>query len=128
MQKKARFRVCPSAAPWTSDGASGERQQLATVGDRRLTLPCRHVRIGSNPAQIGPARLGTLQRQQQSWRRDDRRSGQEVTLLAGSCQLVEQRLGVLQVGGVEALGEPAVDRREQVVSLSTSALVAPEAG
>jgi hypothetical protein len=29
-----------------------------------------------------------------------------------SCQLVEQRLGVLQIGGLEALGEPAVDRRE----------------
>jgi len=25
------------------------------------------------------------------------------------CQLVEQRLGVFQVGGVEALGEPVVD-------------------
>jgi hypothetical protein len=27
-------------------------------------------------------------------------------------QLVEQRLGVLQVGGIEALGEPVVDLRE----------------
>ena len=27
-------------------------------------------------------------------------------------QLVEQRFGVLQVGGVEALGEPAIDFRE----------------
>jgi hypothetical protein len=35
---------------------------------------------------------------------------------------------VLEVGGVEALGEPAVDLHEQVVSLGTSALVAPEAG
>jgi hypothetical protein len=30
----------------------------------------------------------------------------EVRLLPDSCQLVEQRLGVLKVGGVEALGEP----------------------
>jgi hypothetical protein len=26
-----------------------------------------------------------------------------------SAQLIEQRLGVLQIGGVEALGEPVVD-------------------
>ena len=30
---------------------------------------------------------------------------------AGSRQLVEQPLGVFQVGGVEAFGEPAVERR-----------------
>jgi hypothetical protein len=29
-------------------------------------------------------------------------------------KLVQQRLGVLQVGGVEALGEPVVDFREPV--------------
>jgi hypothetical protein len=29
-----------------------------------------------------------------------------------SCQLVEQRLGVLEVGGIEALGEPPVYRAE----------------
>jgi hypothetical protein len=33
-------------------------------------------------------------------------------LLADSCQLVEQRLRVFQVGGVKALSEPAVDGRE----------------
>ena len=37
--------------------------------------------------------------------------GQEAT---SSGQLVEQRFGVFEVGGIEALGEPAVDRREQV--------------
>ena len=36
---------------------------------------------------------------------------------APSAQLVEQRLGVLQISGVEALGEPAVDWREQVARL-----------
>ena len=34
-----------------------------------------------------------------------------------STELVEERLGVLQVGGVEALDEPAVDRGGQVVGL-----------
>ena len=36
----------------------------------------------------------------------------------GSCQLIEQRLCLLQVGGVEALGEPAVDRREEITGSS----------
>ncbi len=45
-----------------------------------------------------------------------------------SAQLLEQRLGVLEVGGVEALGEPVVDRREEVVGLVHVALIAPQAG
>jgi hypothetical protein len=32
----------------------------------------------------------------------------------GSCQFVEKRLCFFQIGGVEALGEPAVDRRQQI--------------
>ena len=31
-----------------------------------------------------------------------------------SPQLIEQRLGLLQIGGVKALGEPAVDRRQEL--------------
>jgi hypothetical protein len=38
---------------------------------------------------------------------------------------VEQRLGVLQVGGLEAFGEPAVDRREQVAGLGAPTLSSP---
>ena len=45
-------------------------------------------------------------------------------MLPASCQLIHQRLGVLQVGGVEALGKPAVDRREQVMSLGALATFA----
>src|SRR5215475_4629111 len=42
-------------------------------------------------------------------------------------QLLQQRLGFLEVGGVEALGEPAVDRREQVVRFLAFALLLPQA-
>ena len=45
-----------------------------------------------------------------------------------SAQLVEQHLGVLEVGGLEALGEPVVDRREQVVGLPSVAAVGVEPG
>jgi hypothetical protein len=37
----------------------------------------------------------------------------------------EQRLGLLQVGRVETLGEPCVDRREQVVCFPRLALLLP---
>jgi hypothetical protein len=45
-----------------------------------------------------------------------------------STHLVEQRLRVPEVGGIEAFGEPAVDGGEQVMGLGASALVAPQAG
>ncbi len=44
-----------------------------------------------------------------------------------STKLLEQRLRLLQVGGIEALGEAAVDRREKVASFGRFALVVPEA-
>jgi hypothetical protein len=41
-------------------------------------------------------------------------------------QLVEQRLGVLQIERVEAFGEPAIDRSEQFANLLRLPLIAPE--
>jgi hypothetical protein len=43
-----------------------------------------------------------------------------------SRQRVEQNFRLLQVGGVETLGEPSVDRREQIVRLLQVALLGPE--
>ena len=45
---------------------------------------------------------------------------------AGSRQLVEQLLRSFQIGRVEALGEPAVDRGEEVAGLTPAALIAAE--
>ena len=42
-------------------------------------------------------------------------------------QRVQQCLGLLQVGGVKALGEPAVDRGQQLTRLAALALVLPQA-
>src|SRR6516164_6449750 len=47
---------------------------------------------------------------------------------AVSCQLVEQRLGFFQIGGIEAFSKPAVDRREQVARLGAPPLLAPQPG
>jgi hypothetical protein len=43
-----------------------------------------------------------------------------------STQLVEQRLGILQIGGVEALGEPVVDLGEHPARFVASALLLPQ--
>jgi hypothetical protein len=43
-------------------------------------------------------------------------------------ELVEQRLGIFQVGGAEAFGEPSVDRREQAAGFAAAALVAAQPG
>src|SRR5689334_18059985 len=44
----------------------------------------------------------------------DIRTGLLHMLITSSSQLVEQRLCLFEIGRVEAFGEPAVDRREQV--------------
>ena len=43
-------------------------------------------------------------------------------------QLIEQRLCLLQIGSIESLGEPAVDRGEKVAGLGSPAVALPEAG
>src|SRR4051794_10185435 len=66
----------------------------------------------------------------------DRRLDQEVvirnrllvTLTTGSRKLDQQRLRLFEVGGTEAFGEPAVDRREKIAGLGVAALVAAEPG
>jgi hypothetical protein len=45
-----------------------------------------------------------------------------------SGQLIEQRLRLLQIARVEAFGEPAVDRSEQIASVISLVLLAPEPG
>src|SRR5712692_2990965 len=42
-------------------------------------------------------------------------------------QGVEQRLGILDVGGIKAFAEPVVDRRQQRAGLSALALALPQA-
>ena len=42
-------------------------------------------------------------------------------------QLIEQRLGLLQIERIEAFGEPPVDRSEQVTRFGALALIAPKA-
>src|SRR5262245_56768035 len=43
-----------------------------------------------------------------------------------SCQRLQQRPGLLEVGGVKTLGEPAIDRRQQRPRFVPLALLLPE--
>src|SRR5712691_7054812 len=47
--------------------------------------------------------------------------------LVGSVQLLQQRLGLLEVSGLKALREPAVDGRQQLSGFSVLALALPQA-
>ena len=51
-----------------------------------------------------------------------------VMLTTGSRKFVEQHLCVLQIGGVEALGEPAVNGRQQLARFGPPALFGPQLG
>ena len=47
--------------------------------------------------------------------------------LSRSAQRLQKRLRLLQVGGIEALGEPVVDGDEEVVGFTRLALALPQA-
>jgi hypothetical protein len=81
---------------------------------------------GPHPAfpltsSVGP--LSDVTRKQQD---QERTLISKVGLLRGGVHTLQQRLGVLQVGGVGALGEPEVDWSEEVMGLSAPPLAAPQ--
>jgi hypothetical protein len=49
-------------------------------------------------------------------------------LITSSRQFFGQRLGLFQIGGVEPLGEPAVDRRERLAGFDAPTSIAAEPG
>src|SRR5271166_7101517 len=79
---------------------------------------------GGRPPWMKPRRFGT-----RSFLLE--RSDEAISALCGNRRLgqfVEQRLGVLEVGGVEAFGEPAEDRGEEGGRLLRPALLSAQAG
>src|SRR5262249_23267143 len=81
--------------------------------------------LDSRGDKASPMRRGTSATES-AWR--NRGSPPRSKDETGSGQVIEERLGLLQVKRVEAFGEPAIDGREQVASLGALALIAPEAG
>ena len=62
------------------------------------------------------------------FRKKRSRAGLVNVPTASSRQVVEQRLRILQIGGVEALGEPAENGCEKLVRLCAPALLPPQPG
>ena len=104
------------------------------------TLDLRHPR---GPAAAARRRLPTLEPIAMEARGPqetflatsaDRRVGQKAVIrirlldmpTARSRQLIEQPLRFFQISGVEALGEPAVNRRQKLVRFGPPSLFAPE--
>src|SRR3954468_4651567 len=52
----------------------------------------------------------------------------DAARISSSCQLLEQRLCLLQVGGIKAFAKPAVDRSDEVTGFGAPALLAPQPG
>src|SRR5262245_14796251 len=50
-----------------------------------------------------------------------------VCALPSSCAFFQRRLGLLQVCRIKPLGEPAIDRRQQLVGFRTPVLLLPQA-
>jgi hypothetical protein len=76
----------------------------------------RGLPVGGPPSGLqrsNRARMSSLSHSSVVLRRGPEGQSLATIVLTGSRQLVEQGLGVLEVGGVEAFGEPAIDRREQ---------------
>ena len=119
----------PGAGP--SAGQVSRRQRRAATALSLPHAPSRtrdpprtsssHRRAGRGQAQVS-SRMARLNR---SWIVTASRSlTKRGTVVWG--QLVEQGLSLLQIERVEALGEPAVDRCEQIASLIPLALITPE--
>jgi|ERR1700722_13054941 hypothetical protein len=79
----------------------------------------RHCRA---PGPISPSR-GRRSRARPNSRRVAIASGRELPFLG---KLLQKRLRILQIRGIEALGEPAVDGCEKVMCLWPLTLIAPQ--
>jgi hypothetical protein len=100
-------RLPPWLPPWLGAGAreeTGAKLQLPHT----CTGPCPHA-------------LGTLTLTSEA-------KAEKAAFLTASHlrQRFQQRPGLLQIHSVKALGEPAVDRRQQLVGFSALALLLPE--
>src|SRR5262249_45045449 len=88
---------------------------------RRILHP---VYCGSRT--LGMKRLWVQHIRCKTWRPHDSRLHTSRTSLSGA-QLIQEGLGVLQIGGVEALGEPVVDFLEHLAGFVAFALPREEA-
>src|SRR5262245_26435592 len=107
-------------------GTRGHAGRRASPGAMRWPGACRHLRILRRPRELPGSRV-TLRRSQ--CLDVDPETGKTLARPATvlCLQLTEQCLGFLEVGGIKSFREPAIDRHEELVSLSALALLLPQA-
>src|SRR5215469_9511797 len=104
--------------PYAASSVTGCRAPIPAVREAAIEPPGSTRKTHSWPAPVD-SRAG---------QGADIRAGFQHMPIAGSRQCVEQRLCVFEIRCVQAFGEPAVDRREEIASLSVATLVAVEPG
>jgi len=108
-------KLCPSSipmkAPRASRGHKVDPPRYPTVVRASSGASARTLRLAARSSSWSP----------RSWFRSSR------ARLGDSCELLQQRLGVPEIGGVKALGKPRVDVSQQVVRLPPFPLLVPEA-
>ena len=92
------------------------------MGEKRRFRPfgCARITKSDRPLRAIPDSIGGWSGRPGSCR--------SLWVFTSSRQFVEQRLCLFQIGGVEALGEPAVDRGEEIAGFGAPALLAPQPG
>ena len=92
-------------------GETRRNEPFACHGSNESNRPSREIRAA--PADGGTGQKAVV------------RARPPAMLTTGSRQFVEQCLCLFQVSGIEPLGEPAVNRRQQIVGSDAPALFAP---
>jgi hypothetical protein len=105
-------------------GAIGDPDVLLQHGDR-LAEDFVERHGGSSACGVGPRCASTAAHHTTTPKGAPGMAGPRG-LIGLSPQLCQQCLGLLEVGGVKALGEPAVDRREQLARCVPLALLLPQ--
>src|SRR4051794_8201958 len=89
----------------------------------RYAVTLNRLSLGGWPlgCSAEPAASSVHQPRRAPWR-------PKPSLASWSCQLIEQRLRVLQVWRIKAFGKPAIDRCKQILGFRALALVTPQSG
>jgi hypothetical protein len=106
----------------------GDRIQTARRCELTSDMARDCLSAGGSPAKTPANSASDRPRPAPTWRLGVRGDGSDDcgSSAVPSAQRVEQRLGLLQIGRIEALREPAIDRSKEIAGVVVFALVAPE--
>src|SRR5580700_1913139 len=106
--------------PDSTNSSRNGQPALATETRRFRTFGCARITKSDRPLRATPDSIGGWSGRPGSCR--------SLWVFTSSRQFGEQRLRLFQIGGIEALGEPAVDRGKEIAGFGAPALLAPQPG